>query len=74
MPILASKKERLLAIGELILQRRQALKLTRMALAVKLGCALSTIQTWEKGKGLPGDLHRAALAEYLAIDPKELTA
>lgn len=76
MPAVArSRKERTVAVGALILERRKALKLTRMALAVDLKCSLATVQFWERGLHLPTQKALTeALAKRLNIDPKELKA
>lgn len=62
------------ALGQFLGARRQELRLTRAAVAERLGVALSTIVAWELGYRVPGPLQVGRLAEVLQVSVPSLLA
>lgn len=47
------------SMHEKMAQRRRALGLTRAGLAARIGVSARTLEAWEQGKRLPGDIAQA---------------
>ena len=60
--------------GQLVGARRQELRLTRAALAARLGISPNTLVAWELGNRVPGAQQIPRLAAALAVDTGSLVA
>jgi transcriptional regulator with XRE-family HTH domain len=60
--------------GQLIGARRQALRLSRAALAEAVDVSDSTVVAWELGYRTPGSAHLTALADTLSVDVATIAA
>ena len=58
--------------GENIRSRRAALKITQTEFADRCDVTSATACRWEKGKAVPRDEHKVAIAEALDIDVRTL--
>lgn len=65
-----------MSVGEKILQRRKELGLTRLQVAMAVGCVESSVQAWETGrhapKLVPTQMQR--LCDVLQISLRELAS
>ena len=59
-------------LGQLLGARRQALRLTRAALAEAVGVSAGTVVAWELGYRAPGSTQLPVLARVLSVDVSDL--
>lgn len=65
-----------MSVGEKILKRRKELKLTRLQVALAVGCVESSVQSWETGRHAPklAPAQMQRLCDILQISLRELAS
>ncbi|MBD2055296.1 helix-turn-helix transcriptional regulator [Oculatella sp. FACHB-28] len=65
-----------MSVGERILKRRKELGLTRLQVALAVGCVESSVQAWETGRHAPKlvPVQMQRLCDILQISLRELAA